>query len=115
MTSVCLNTTVPIEYAHELDRWIVQNLGDRASRADGMRALLSMALGLPPLRDAYRYRFSSVEQDERADRLLEKKRELGTWSAVAADEGVSVERLKQIVIRYENRMRRDAKANDHSF
>ena len=106
MTKVSLHTSVPPEYAQELDRWISDHIGAWATRSDGMRALLSAALGLPRLQT--RYLPTRQEQDERADRLLAKKHELGSWSAVAADEGLSVARVRGLIIRYENRMRRDA-------
>jgi hypothetical protein len=104
---VSLNTTVPSEYARELDCWIACNLGEEASRADGVRALLSAALGLPPLKQTYHCRPSRLEQDERAGRLLEKRHDLGSWLAVAADEGLAESRVRELVTRYENRMKRD--------
>lgn len=107
MREVSLNTTVPPEYARELDCWIARNLGEQASRADGMRAILSAGLGLPPLLNTHRRRPSRREQDERADRLLEKRHELGSWSAVAASERLSVTRVRELATRYENRVKRD--------
>ncbi|HEY6814061.1 MAG TPA: hypothetical protein VI168_00845 [Croceibacterium sp.] len=97
-----VGANLPPAYVEAMDQWRLAQDDRRLTRGDALEYFVAKGLGaeLPTFEGRPRPA-SQAEIDERGERFCQLYAELGSYAAVAREVSLSVERVRQVIARYE--------------
>lgn len=99
------------ELLNAIDDWIAQQPGLPVTRAEAIRQILCEKFGIStPLSVPARLKPTIEQQVERGARLKARYEELGSYAAVAREEGVSAPWVTSLIARYNRHLKRPHKS-----
>lgn len=97
-----VSTKLPPEYIEAMDKWRLAQSDPRLTRSDALEYFVAKGLGMePPSFEGRRRPVSRAEIEERGEHYCQLYAELGSYVAVAREVNRSVERVRQVIARYE--------------
>jgi hypothetical protein len=101
-----VGANLPMSYIDAMDQWRLKQDDPQLTRGDALEYFVAkgLGIGLPSFEGRARP-VSKAERDERGERLCQRYAELGTYAAVAREEGCSVGAVTRAIHCYTRRSR----------
>jgi hypothetical protein len=105
--TVSTSAAIPLEYANLFECWVQSTLGEGATIADGVRALIADTVGMPRLPlSATKEAEKLAVREQRCEEIAQLRSEGLSWVEAARSIGLSTGRVRQIHANYERSIKR---------